>query len=61
MPQAVAVSLVQCNVAGDSRAASLLEFVPERCWIYTSLGVLLRLVSIELAIVYPWLLTCSAC
>ena len=51
MPQAVAVSLVQCKVSGvpaDSLATWLLEFVPERCWMYTSLGVLLRLVSIEL-------------
>ena len=28
----------------------------ERCWIDTSLGVLLLLVSIEFDIVYPWLL-----
>ena len=27
--------------------------VPERCWIYTSLRVLLQLVSIELEIAYP--------
>ena len=27
----------------------------ERCWIDTSLGVLLQLVSIELEIIYPWL------
>ena len=32
------------------------EFELERYWIYTSLGVLLLLFSIELDIVYPWLL-----
>ena len=30
--------------------------VPERCWIYTSLGVLPLLVSMELEIVYQWFL-----
>ena len=59
MPQVGAVSLEQCKVAGvpvEFLAAWLLEFEPERYWIYTNLGVLLLLVSIELEIVYPWLL-----
>ena len=48
-PQNVAVSLVQYRAAGvpvESHAVWLLEFVLERCWIYTSLEVLLQFVSI---------------
>ena len=60
MPQVVAVFLVQyyraAGVLIESLAAWLPEFELERCWIYTSLGVLLQLVSIELEIVYAWLL-----
>ena len=44
MPQAVAVSFVQRKAAGvpaDSLAAWLLEFMFERCWSCTCLGVLL--------------------
>ena len=54
-----AVSLEQYRAAVvpvESLAAWLLELELEHCWIYTSLGVLLQLVSIELGSVYPWLL-----
>ena len=59
MPLIAAVSLVQCVAAGvqvHSLVVSLRGSVLERCWIDTSLGVLPQLVSIELEIVYPWLL-----
>ena len=58
MPRVATVSLVQsvaAGVPGHSLAVSPEGSVPERCWIDTSLGVLLQLVSIELEIVYPWL------
>ena len=41
-------SSFSCSLAAES--------VPERCWIDTSLGVLLQLVSIKLETAYPWLL-----
>ena len=53
------LSLEQYRAAGVpvvSHATWMQEFEPERYWIYASLGVLLLLVSIELEIVYPWLL-----
>ena len=59
MPQVVAVSLVQYKAVGVpvvSHVTWMQETEFERCWIYTSLGVLLLLVSIEFDIVYPWLL-----
>ena len=59
MPLLATVSLVQYVAAGApvrSHAALLHEFALEHYWIYTSFGVLLQLVSIELEIVYPWLL-----
>ena len=51
MPQVGAVSLEQYRAAGVpvvSHATWMQEFELERCWTYTSLGVLLQLVSIEL-------------
>ena len=63
VPQVATVSLVQYRAAGvplESLAAWLPEFALdsrlERCWIYTSLGVLIQLVSIEFEFVYPWFL-----
>ena len=51
-PLAATVSLAQGVAAGvptHSLVVSLQGSVPERCWIDTSLGVLLQLVSIELS------------
>ena len=59
MPQFATVSLVQSVAAGapaHSRAVSLQVSMLERCWIDTSLRVLLLLVSIELEVAYPRLL-----
>ena len=59
MPQVGAVSLVQYRAAGVPVVSPVtwkLGTELERYWIYTSLGILLQLVSIELDIVYPWLL-----
>ena len=56
VPPVATVSLVQYVAAGvpvHSLVVSLRGSVLERCWIDTSLGVLLLLVSIELEIVYP--------
>ena len=56
MPQVGAVSLEQYRAVGvpiESLASwLLLEFELERCWVYTSLGVLLLFVSIEFGIVF---------
>ena len=57
--QSGAVSLGQYRANGvpvESLEAWLQEIGPQRCWIYTCLGVLLLLVSIEFGIVYPWFL-----
>ena len=59
MPLAGAVPPVQYRAVGVPVASSatwVRGTELERCWIDTSLGVLLLLVSIELDIVYPWLL-----
>ena len=59
VPLVGAVSLVQYRAVGVpvvSHVTWMQETELERCWIYTSLGVLLLQVSIELDIVYPWLL-----
>ena len=59
MPQAGAVSLVQYRAVGVpvvSPATWIRGTELERCWIDTSLGVLLLLVTIKFDIVYPWLL-----
>ena len=59
MPQVGAVSLVQYKTFGVpvvSHVIWMQETELERYWIYTSLGVLLLLVSIEFDIVFPWLL-----
>ena len=47
---------VAAGVPAHSLAVSPQGSVLEWCWIDASLGVLLQLVSIELGIVYPWLL-----
>ena len=59
MPQVEAVYLEQYRAAGVpvvSLATWMQESELERCWIYTNLGVLLLLVSIDFGIVYPWFL-----
>ena len=59
MPPIAIVSHSQYVAAGvpvHSLVVALRGSVLERCWIHTSLGVLLQLVSIKLEIVCLWLL-----